>query len=148
MKNTFLQSASGNCLGLVRNKEIEIARNYKGLTVISGTSGSGKNTMLAGIALRTPTEDNLLILTESYIGDFGYNIADDFVEVPRLSFDDFLKLIEEAEQPNIFIEQWLHFSWGTTDQEQCSNMKKLSDLAFNLNKNIVVCIHRKRSNGL
>ena len=148
MKDTFLQNASGNCLGFVRNREIEIATNYKGLTVISSTIGSGKNELLSGIALSTPREDNLFILTESDITFFNPSIFGKYSELWSSDFESVITLIEKSEQPNIFIEQWLHYYWGNTDQERCNNMKKLADLAYNLNKNIAVCIHRKRSSGL
>ena len=57
-------------LGMSRPSTLIISK-YSHLTVVSGVSGGGKNTLLAGIALHTPKEDNHVICTESWAWDCG-----------------------------------------------------------------------------
>tara|TARA_B100001105_G_scaffold119371_1_gene95624 strand:- start:1143 stop:1568 length:426 start_codon:yes stop_codon:yes gene_type:complete len=129
-------------LGISRQSALTIDK-YEGLTVLCGTSGGGKNTLLAGIALHTPKEDNHVICTESYTIDCGVlgKVAEMYSGMFDFQLDKVVKIICESSAKNIFIEQY--HNHGDFSQP-VEDMKKLARIAKDLDKNITICVHRRK----
>jgi ABC-type lipoprotein export system ATPase subunit len=116
------------------------------LTIVSGISGGGKNTLLAGIALHTNKGDNHVICTECWANDCGVlqKVAKYHSQVIGGYIEGIIEIINESPVENIFIEQYQNC--GNVNQPT-KDMKLLSDLAKLLNKNITICVHRPRQSG-
>lgn len=129
-------------LGTSRQSTLTIDK-YKGFTILCGTSGGGKNTLLAGIALHTPKEDNHVICTESYKFDCGVlgKVANTYSEVFGFQLDKIIEIIHESPVKNIFIEQYQNL--GDFSQP-AKDMQNLARIAKDLDKNITICVNRRK----
>ena len=134
--------ACNRVMGTSRQSTLTIDR-YAALTVISGTSGGGKNILLAGIALNTQKKDNHVILTEVMVTDAGglLQVADTFTEMFTFSMDKVVDVIKSSPAKNIFIEQYHNL--GDWDQP-VKDIRTLAELSKELDKNITICVYRRK----
>ena len=115
---------------------------FESLTIISGVSCSGKNTLLAGLALNYPVEHNHVICVESYVADCGGlgKVASFYSEVVGFDLGTVVGIVSESPAKNIFIEQYHRGSSSPFE-----DMKTLIDLGNSLGKKIHICVHRPRT---
>ena len=127
----------------VQSKDITIITDGN-LTIIKGSPMSGKNTMLAGIALRTEKEDNLVILTETSLYDSGVllKVADHYSEVLTGSIDRMVEVMSKIPANNIFIEQYDPINLADFRQYE-KDMLTLKDVAKILDKKIFIGVYKK-----
>ena len=137
-----LINSCNRVLGTSRQSTLTIAR-YPSLTVISGTCGGGKNTLLAGITLHTPKEDNHIILTET-MGEHASVLlkgAATYSEIFTFDIVKVVDVIKSSPAKNIFIEQYHNL--GDWDQP-VKDMRTLAELSKELDKNITICVYRRK----
>ncbi len=142
--NNTLHKLANTCLGIQRPRVIT-STNYDGLTIISATSGQGKNTLLAGIMQGLPKEDNLLILTESmpeYQQGLVSNASCMFQDYRTFVLRDMLHYLNHTDQKNIFIESYE----GSlkSDQEKLVDLLALKEYCKSHDKNIYMCVYLRK----
>ena len=143
MNNTLLE-LSNTCLGTQRPRVIT-STSYEGLTIISSTSGQGKNTVLAGIMQGFPKEDNLLILTESRPEDsqgLVSNASCMIQDYRNFVLEDILSYLSSTDKSNIFIE--CYEGQNKSDEEKLLDLKTLKEYCIYHKVNIYMCVHLRK----
>ncbi|AUR86398.1 hypothetical protein NVP1084O_191 [Vibrio phage 1.084.O._10N.261.49.F5] len=143
-EHTILAKMATTVLGIERPSFVKelVCQSFGNLTVISGSANSGKNTLLAGIALNYDKKDCIAVLTESYdlklvrVCDVVYDqtIHNDTTEI--------IEALEGVTGKNIFIEQYqpkFTCNWQPQD-----DMKQLMLWSKETNNNVYICVHSRR----
>lgn len=138
-----LISQCNRVLGTSRQSTLTIDR-YNRLTIVSGTCGGGKNTLLAGVMSNYDSYDNHIIYTETrWCDNKQLSIHANYCsELQGFDIETVVGLIKETPAENIFIEQY-HNNFGEWDKP-LKDMKTLCNTADLLDKNITICVHKRR----
>ena len=142
--NNILLKLANTCLGIQRPRVLT-STNYEGLTIISSTSGQGKNTLLSGIMQGLPKEDNLLILTESRPEDaqsLVSNASCMIQDYRNFVLDDVLSYLSSTDKNNIFIENYEGYM--KSKEEKLLDLQTLKDYCTYHNVNIYMCVYLRK----
>ena len=143
MNNTLLK-LSNTCVGIQRTRVLT-STNYEGLTIISSTSGQGKNTLLSGIMQGLSKEDNLLILTESRPEDaqsLVSNASCMIQDYRNFVLDEVLSYLSSTDKNNIFIENYEGYM--KSEERKLLDLQTLKEYCTYHNVNIYMCVHLRR----
>lgn len=149
-QHSLLSKYSNNVSGVERapSKEL-VTQRLGGLTIISGSSGSGKNTLMAGIALHCDPQDCLVVFTESRPEDNVLGkVANSFLHYTygkTFNIDNLLSELDNSSCTSIFIEQYPPKSVYNAEQS-IKGLDKLRHWCKENNKNIYICVHARKAN--
>lgn len=146
VKHKLLEKYSNSVLGIEQGRKRELLiGEFSGLTIVSGNSGGGKNTLLAGIALNYKPEDCCVVYTESLhseetpLGKVAYSYL---YHYKSFDVEDLLKSFDGTTCSNFFIEQYNHVNLDMV--ESITTLEKLRVWCKNNNKRIFICVHSSK----
>lgn len=145
----LLATYANTCVGVESSRHRElVSKSFGGLTVISGTTLDGKNTLLAGIALHYDPQDCCVVFTESRPEDniLG-KVANSFLHYTYGNMSDIDVMLGEMSNLScntFFIEQFIPSYHGGV-QKDLENLGKLKSWCKITGKEIYICVHAQKS---
>lgn len=139
----ILNKLSGTCNRVYQyNHGIHI-NVFDNLNIISSQSGAGKNTLMKGIMMSTPPEENFMVLTESGIDNTYRVLSKEIMQCSYsgLDIESVLMEFEQTECNNLFIEQYISCD---SKSDQFGDLNYLRKYSETYSKSIYICVHLPR----
>lgn len=137
-----LHKLAQTCIGVQRTRTIT-STNYEGLTVISSTTGNGKNTLMCGIMSGLEPKDNLLVLTETIPTDSPMTKHSNVViqDYRVFCINSVLDYLYETTHQNIFIEQYNPDFQSFGD---VSDLIELKNFCKDTGRNVYISVYSRK----